>query len=302
MSQSRLSKYLRPEVLTRLARSDLLPRHLVEGTLSGRHKSPAHGFAVEFAGHREYAPGDDLRHLDWKVYFRHEKHVIKQYEMETNLVCHLMLDVSASMRYGQGDQQKLAFAARMAVTLAHLVIQQSDKAGLTLFDEEVRDAIRPSNSMEQLLLMASALDRIEPIQKTQIGKSLLDFASRAGRRAIVVVLSDFLTDPQDLIKGIQQLRYANHEVVLMQVLHHDELDFSFAGNVRFVGLEMDRQLRTHPKSIRETYLRALDTHNRQLEDICHANRCERVVCDTSKDIGKLFADYLEQRTTMRRRR
>ncbi len=301
MSQNSLSKYLRPDVLTRLARSELLPRHLVEGTLTGAHKSPLHGFAVEFAGHREYAPGDDVRHLDWKVYFRHEKHFIKQYEMETNLVCHLMLDVSASMRYGQGDQQKLRFAARMAVTLAHLVIEQSDRAGLTLFDEEVRDAIRPSNSMAQLLQMAATIDQIDPVKKTQIGDSLFDLAGRAGRRAIVVVFSDFLTDPQDLVKGLQQLRYANHEVVLMQILHHDELDFSFAGNVRFVDLETDRQLRTHPKSIREAYLRALDAHNRQIEDICHANRCEHVVCDTSVSMGRLFSDYLQQRTLLRRR-
>ena len=301
MSKSSLARYLRPDVLARLARHELLPRHLVEGTLSGAHKSPLHGFAVEFAGHREYAPGDDVRHLDWNVYFRHERHVIKQYEMETNLVCHLMLDVSASMRYGQGNQQKLAFAAQMAVTLAHLVIEHSDKVGLTLFDEEVRDTMRPSNSTGQLLQMASALDRIESVQKTQIGKSLLDLAGRAGCRAIVVVLSDFLTDPQDLVRGIQQLRYANHEVVLMQVLHHDELEFSFPGNVRFVGLETDEQLRTHPKSIRDAYLRALNEHNRQIADICHSNRCERVVCDTSVNMGKMFADYLEQRTVMHSR-
>ena len=197
MSHSALSRYLRPEVLNHLSNRSLKPRQLVEGTLTGDHKSPLHGFAVEFAGHREYVPGDDVRHLDWKVYFRHERHVIKQYEMETNLVCHLMLDVSESMRYGQGDTNKLLYAARLAITLGHLIVKQSDKVGLTLFDEQILDAMKPSNTMAQVLQMATSIDRITPTRKTRIGSSLLDLAARAGRRGIIVVLSDLLVEPDD---------------------------------------------------------------------------------------------------------
>ncbi len=301
MTRSVLSRYLRPEVLSHLTNQSLKPRQMVEGTLTGDHKSPLHGFAVEFAGHREYVPGDDVRHLDWKVYFRHERHVIKQYEMETNLVCHLMLDVSESMRYGQGDSQKLLYAARMAITLGHLIVKQSDKVGLTLFDEQILDTIKPSNTMEQVLRMASSIDRIKPARKTQVGSSLLDLAARAGRRGIIVVLSDLLVEPEDLIKGLQRLRHDNHEIVLIQVMHHDELTFDFSGMVRFLGIEQDQQVLARPKDIRDAYLTALNEHNRRLEEICTANRCERILCDTSRNLGRLFADYLQRRQLSRRR-
>lgn len=300
MGQPILSRYLRPEVLNRVSQYSLEPRQLVEGTLTGDHKSPLHGFAVEFAGHREYVPGDDVRHLDWKVYFRHERHVIKQYEMETNLVCHLMLDVSESMRYGAADTQKLLYAARLAITLGHMIVERSDKVGLTLFDEQICDYLKPSNTMGQVLQMANSVDQVEPTRKTQIGSSLLDLAARAGRRGIVIVLSDLLVEPDDLVKGLQRLRYDGHEVVMMQVLHHDELAFDFSGTVRFLGIEMDEQVLARPKDIRDAYLDALHQHNQRLEQICNANRCERIVCDTSRNMGQLFADYLQRRQVSHR--
>jgi uncharacterized protein (DUF58 family) len=302
MSQAVLSRYLQPEVLTRLRQYEFAPRQLVEGTLAGAHQSPLHGFAVEFASHRQYVPGDDLRHLDWKVYFRHDKHVIKQYEMETNLSCYLMLDVSASMRYGDGDQQKLLYASRMATTLSYLIVEQADKVSLTLFDEQVRASLRPSNTPEQVLRMTEVLEQAEPVKKTRIGPSLLDLAARAGRRAIVVVFSDFLVDLDDLEHALQRLRYDKHEVVLMQVLHHDELEFDLPGMVRFVGIEDEDQFLTRPQDIRRAYLEALDRLNTQLQEVCERNRCERVLCDTSRSMAELFADYLQQRMLTRRHR
>ncbi|MFP6614205.1 MAG: DUF58 domain-containing protein [Pirellulales bacterium] len=301
MSKAVLSRYIQPHVLTRVDQYSFAPRQLVEGTLAGAHKSPFNGFAVEFASHREYVRGDDLRHLDWKVYFRHDKHMIKQYEMETNLSCHLMLDVSASMRYGELDAQKLLFASRMAVTLGYLVVEQSDKISLTVFDEDVRVSLAPSNTMGQILKMTEALDQIEPVNKTQIGKSLLDLAGRAGRRGIVVIFSDFLVDLDDLEEALQRLRYDRHEVVLMQVMHHDELEFDIPGMVRFVGLEDMDQFLTRPQDIRAAYLDALNKFNDRLQAICEANVCERVVCDTTRDMSELFADYLQQRHATRRR-
>ncbi|MCP4005996.1 MAG: DUF58 domain-containing protein [bacterium] len=260
-----------------------------------------HGFAVEFAGHRQYVPGDDVKHLDWRVYFRQDRHVIKQYEMETNLVCHLMLDVSESMRYGQADTQKLLYAARLAITLGHLIVEQSDKVSLALFDEEIRDRLKPSNTMAQVLQMATAVDQIEPTRKTQMGPALLDLAARAGRRGIVIILSDLLVEPDDLVAGLQRLRYDGHEVVLMQVMHHDELAFDFSGTIRFLGIEMDEQVLARPNDIRDAYLDALGEHNARLEEICNANRCERVLCDTSRNMGNLFADYLQRRQVSHRR-
>ena len=190
MARTVLSRYIQPEVLGRLAHLDFVPRGLVEGTLAGAHKSPFHGFAVEFAGHREYVPGDDVRHLDWKVYYRHDKFFIKQYEMETNLVCHLMLDISASMRYGRLGQQKLLHASRAAVTLGHLIIEQTDRVSFTTFDTRERHSLPPSTNLSQIIRITEVLDQVAPVEKTAIGQPLLELADRAGRRGIVIIFSD----------------------------------------------------------------------------------------------------------------
>ena len=291
-----MSKYIRPDVLTRIARIKFEPKQLVEGTLAGAHRSPFHGFAIEFAGHRDYVPGDDVRHLDWKVYYRHRKYLIKQYEMDTNLVCHLMLDVSASMRYGDGDSQKLLYAARMAVTLANLIVEQSDRVSLTTFDEHVVNSLAPSNSLAQLINMSEMLDEVEPVKKTRIGPSLMDLAARAGRRAIIVILSDFFVDLDDLNDAVQRLCYDDHEVVLMQVLHNDEIKFDMPGTIRFVGLEDDREIDARPDDTRKAYLDAMKQFNDRIESIANANQCERLICNTSRDMAEFFADYLHSRS------
>ena len=165
MANSVLSRYLDPDVLSAVADRHFEPRGLVIGNLAGAHKSPLSGFAVEFAGHREYAPGDDPKHIDWRVYFNRDKFVVKQYELETNFVCHLLLDISASMRYGEGRQQKLLYAAQMATTLGYSIVRQSDKVSLATFDTHVRDRITPSNSMDQMVRMAQYLEDIATARK-----------------------------------------------------------------------------------------------------------------------------------------
>jgi len=302
MARAILGKYIQPNVLTRLARLEFEPRQLVEGNLAGSHKSPFHGFAVEFAGHREYVPGDDLRHLDWKVYYRHDKHFIKQYEMETNFVCHMMLDVSASMRYGRGDQKKLTYASRMAATLGYLIIEQMDKVALATFDDRIREALPPSNSLEQIIRMSEVLDVIKPVEKTAIGPAVLELAGRTGRRGIVILFSDLFVDLDDLARALQRLRYERHEVVLFQVMHHDELDFRMPGMIRFEGLEDDERFLTRPDDVRGAYLEALGRFQERLETVCESNQCERVVCDTSRPMAELFANYLQHRSVSGRRR
>jgi len=302
MAKTVLSRYIKPEVLGRLAALNFVPREMVEGTLAGAHKSPFHGFAVEFAGHREYVPGDDLRHLDWKAYFRHDKYFIKQYEMETNLVCHILLDISASMRYGSDDQQKLLYASRVATTLAHLIVEQSDRVGFSTFDTAERHLLRPSTNLAQIVQMTEVLDEIKPVEKTAISGPLLDLANRAGRRGIVIVLSDFFVDLDDLEQALQRLRYDKHEVVLMHVLHPDEIKFELPGTVRFVGLENDEQFLTRPDDIRQAYLEVFNRFTGRIDDICQHNRCERVLVDTSRSMAEVLADYLQQRTVIQRMR
>ena len=296
MTQAILSKYIRPQVLKQLSRFKLDPRQLVEGTLAGAHKSPFHGFAVEFASHREYVPGDDLRHLDWKVYFRHEKHVIKQYEMETNLNCHLLLDISASMRYGDDDQQKLLYASRLATTLAYLIVEQSDRVSLTTFDSKIRGSLPLSNNVRQILKMTESLDSVNATDKTNVTDVLNEFAAGIARRSIVIVVSDFLVDLDGLDRTLQRLRYDKHEVVLMQVMHHDEIHFPLEGMIRFIGLEDPDQFLTRPQDIRDGYLDALQKFNSEFTEICEANRCEFITCDTSNELGVTLANYLQERT------
>jgi len=302
MAKSVLSRYLNPEVLSRVADRPLSPRGLVMGNLAGAHKSPLHGFAVEFAGHREYVWGDDPKHVDWRLYFTRDKYFIKQYEMETNFVCHLLLDVSASMRYGEERQQKLLYAAQMATTLGYSIVRQSDKVSLATFDEQIRGFITPSNSMSQIVRMTGHLDELEPVQKTQMAECLTELTGRMKRREIVMIFSDFFTDLEALEAALQRMIYNRHEVVLFQVMHHDELAFEFDGMIKFHGLEVADEYLAQPEDLRETYLAAVKRFNDELEQICQRNRMERVLVDTSRDMGEVFVDYLNQRSLRNRGR
>jgi len=297
-----LARYLDPEVLGRIADRDVEPRGLVVGNLAGAHKSPLSGFAVEFAGHREYVPGDDTKHIDWRVYFNREKYMIKQYEMETNFVCHLLLDVSASMRYGEGRQQKLLYASQMVSMLGYSICNQSDKVTLGTFDQHVRGWVPPSNSMTQISRMVTHLHEIEAKEKTGLGVALNELAERMRRREIVMIFSDFFGDLDELESAIHRMRYNKHEVVLFQIMHHDELAFEFDGMVKFVGLEIPDELLAQTDDLRRAYLQAVANFNEQLDQVVARNGCERVLVDTSRDMGEMFVDYLNQRSLLNRGR
>lgn len=297
-----LSRYLDADVLSRVAGRQIEPRGLVLGNLAGAHKSPLAGFAVEFAGHREYVPGDDPRHVDWRVYYRRDKYFIKQYEMETNFVCHLVLDVSASMRYGDDGQQKLLYASRMATTLGYAVVRQSDKVSLATFDDRLRGFVPPSNSMAQIVRMTEHLDQVKPVEKTGLADCLTELAGRMRRREIVIIFSDFFTDLEALESALQRMRYARHEVVLFQVMHHDELAFDLDGMIRFQGLEVPEFYLAQPEELRTAYLQAMGRFHQQFAGLCQRNRVERVLVDTSRDMSEVFVDYLNQRSLLNRGR
>jgi uncharacterized protein (DUF58 family) len=302
MARTILSRYLTPEVLGKISGRRIEPRGLVLGNLAGAHKSPLAGFAVEFAGHREYVWGDDPKHIDWRLYFNRGRYFVKQYEMETNLVCHFLLDTSASMRYGTGRQQKLQYAAELIAALGYAVLRQSDKVSLAAFDDELRGFVPPGNAMAQILRMTELLEQIEPIHKTRMGECLAELSGRLGRREIVMLFSDFFTDLGTLEAALQQMRYHRHEVVLFQVLHHDELAFPFDELTRFVGLEAPEELLAQPEEVRRRYLEALGGFQQELEALCQRNRVERVVVDTERDAGEVLVDYLNQRSLLNRGR
>jgi uncharacterized protein (DUF58 family) len=302
MLKSILSRYLDPEVLSHVAERAFEPRGLVIGNLAGAHKSPLSGFAVEFAGHREYVAGDDPKHIDWRVYYTRDKYFVKQYELETNFVGHLLLDVSASMRYGEGIEQKLMYAAQMAVTLGYSIVKQTDKVSLVTFDNRTRGIIPASNSMDQIVRMTQHLEEIEPQEKTEMADCLTEVASRMGRREIVMIFSDFFTSLDKLEPVLQRLRFAQHEVVLFQVMHHDELFFELDGMTKFMGLEIPEEILAQPEDLRAAYLAAVNRFNGELEAMAIRNGCERVLCDTRRNMRELFIDYLNRRSLLNRGR
>jgi uncharacterized protein (DUF58 family) len=296
MQRTILSRYLDPQVLNQVAQAPLQPHGLVLGNLAGEHRSPLAGFAVEFAGHREYAPGDDLRHLDWRVYYRREKLFIKQYDLETNFVAHLVLDTSASMRYGQGAEEKWNYAARAAMTLAYMIVRQSDKVGLLLVDRHVRAAVPPGSALPQIVRMSQTLDEAPRDAPTDLAQALLEVAGRLGRRQIVLIFSDFFTDLTALEHALQRLRYDGHDVVLLQVLHPDERHFQLHGQIRFVPLEEGTPLQASADDLRPAYLRALADHEQRLEAAARRNRCEWVRLDSGQSLAGQLLDYLHRQT------
>ena len=303
MAKSVLSRYINPDVLSRIADRPIEPRGLVLGNLAGAHKSPLAGFAVEFAGHREYVAGDDPKHIDWRLYFNRDRYFIKQYEMETNFVCHLLLDVSASMRYGDEGEQKLLYAAQMATMLGYSIIRQHDKVSLATFDSKVRGVVPPSNSMAQVLRITNHLDEIDPVEKTRMSECLTEIAGRLGRREIVMIFSDFLTDLDRLEPAIQQLRYNKHEVVLFHVLHHHEWTFDLEGMVKFRGLEMpEDEFLTQTEDIKSGYLKVVEEFRKRFDELCQRNLIERIEVDTRREMSDVLIDYLNQRSLMAGRR
>jgi uncharacterized protein (DUF58 family) len=256
MSKSVLYRYVDAALLDRLEQRTLQPRQLVLGNLAGGHPSPLSGFAVEFAGHREYVPGDDPKHIDWRVYFNRDKFVTKQYELETNFVCHLLLDASESMAYGAGESQKLQVAVRMAVSLAHCMVRQRDKVALATFAGGLRQELPPSNTMEHLIQIAQRLAQLTLTEPSDLGSALYQLGEYSGRRSIVIALSDCFTDLNTLNRGLQRHVSLRNEVLLFQIVHPDECDFPFHGDFEFVGLEGEDRLRGSAEDMRQYYLDA----------------------------------------------
>ncbi len=288
-------RYLDPLVLAKVGSLELQARLIVEGYLSGMHKSPYHGFSVEFAQHREYVPGDDIKHVDWKVYGRTGRFFLKQYEEETNLVLWLLLDVSESMRYGSGPVTKYDYACMTAAALAYLTLHQQDSVGLVTFDNQVRTFLRPSSQPSYLKEMVNVLNRGAPREKTRLAPIFHDLADRLNRRAIVVLLSDLFDEPADVLAGLQHLRYKRHEVVVLHVLDRAELEFPFQEATLFRGLEQYPELLTDPRSLRQGYLEQVDLFVEELERGCRSLNADYVQVRTDADLGVALSGHLAHR-------
>ena len=292
-------QYLDPKILAGLEGLQLRARLIVEGYVSGVHRSPYQGFSIEFAEHREYAPGDDLRYVDWKVFGRTDKFYLKQFEEETNQICNLLLDTSESMRYQseQAPMSKLEYAQCAAAALSYLILQQQDSAGLVTFDHEIRALVRPSSNPSHLKELLHVMQESVPERKTATGAIFHDLAERFRKRGIVVILSDLFDDVDSMMAGLKHLRHRRHEVILFHVLDPAELDFRFQHVTLFRGLEQLPDVLVEPRALRRAYLRELDRFVRRLKRGCRMHQIDYVPMRTDQSLELALSSYLSSRMT-----
>ncbi len=287
-------KLLDPATVSRAESLGMAARFIVEGYMAGEHKSPYRGFAIEFAQHREYSSGDDTRHLDWKVLGRTERYYIKQYEQETNYIAHILVDGSESMRYRgtEGALSKLEYAKSAAACLSYLVLHQRDSVSLTLFDKEIREHLPRSDARNQLFRILETLSNFDPKGETALPHVLHEMARRIRRKGIVIIISDFFDDEAAVIKGIQHLRFAGHEVLGLQVLDNDEVEFPFTGLVEFEGMENVENVKTRPSEIKKTYLQEMGAFREKLRSGFEKSECHFATLNTSQPLDAALGGYL----------
>jgi len=248
------ARYLDPAIVARLGTIDLKARTIVEGFLTGLHRSPYKGFSVEFAEYRQYLPGDDLATLDWKVFARSDKHFVKKYEEETNLTCHLLIDVSRSMGYGSGEITKLQYASYLTGALAYLMHRQRDSFGLLAFDDSISALLPASARAGHLRAVLLALERLKVGAGTDVAKPLHDLAAAVRKRGMVVLVSDLLDDPKNVLEGLKHFRYRGTDVIVFHILDPFELKFPFEQAARFRDMETAEEVMAVPGSVRQDYV------------------------------------------------
>ena len=294
-------RFLHPEAIKRIARLDLRARHIVEGFLSGRHRSPYFGQSVEFRQHREYVAGDDLRHVDWKVWARQDRLTVKQFEEDTNLRCTLMVDLSSSMQYGSGPMNKYEIACTVASSLAYLILHQQDAVGCVAFDEKIRSTVPTRTKRTHLNSIIEALNVQQPADKTDMSTLLRQVAETYPRRGMMVLISDLLTDREPLFKGLKLLRQRGHDVLVLHIMDDDELDFPFSGPTRFEGLEAEDALNCNPRALRAGYMEALQEFLDDVRRTSAQSGIDYKLIRCSDPLDAALASFISARMGMQRR-
>ncbi len=289
-------KYLRPEVINQVSRLDLRARFIVEGFLSGLHASPYHGFSVEFSEHRKYAPGDDLKDLDWNVYAKTDKYYTRKYEAETNLTGYLVMDLSGSMAYTYRQSlTKFDYSICLAAALGYLMIHQQDPVGLITFDTAIRACLPPRSKRKQLADILGLLAGLKPSGLTDVAGSLHRVAAMVRSKGLVMIFSDLLVEPEPVLEALHHLRHRGHEVIVFHVLDEAEVHFPFEGMVEFHDVEVKRQLAVDARGMRADYLKALAEFRERYRERCARAAVDYVPMDTSVGFDRALMQYLLQR-------
>jgi uncharacterized protein (DUF58 family) len=289
---------LDPRTLAKLSGLQLRARHIVEGYVSGLHRSPYHGFSIEFAEHREYAPGDDLRYVDWKVFGRTDKIYLKQFEDETNLICYIVLDASESMQYRGPDTplSKFEYAQCLATAVAWLVLEQQDAVGLVTFNDQIRTNISPSSNASHLQDLLRVMETTDPIAKTNTGATFHELAERFRKRGVVLILSDLFDNVSTMLAGLKHFRHRRHDVILLHVLDPAELDFPFRSPTLFKGLEEYPEVLADPRALRRAYLREFETFRHRIQRGCRNQEMDYQLISTDQPLDAALSNYLARRT------
>ncbi|MEM7375422.1 MAG: DUF58 domain-containing protein [Bacteroidota bacterium] len=302
-------KYLDPMVVSKLKNIEIKAKLIVEGFITGMHKSPYHGFSVEFAEHRPYNPGESLRNVDWKVYAKTDKLFSKKYEEETNLRCQVVMDVSDSMRYPQTGMTKLEYGAYLAASLQYLMIGQRDAAGMTLFDEEIRFYAPAKSRYSWLVPIFKKLEEVAAsteyfTHKTAAAKVLHQVAMKFNRRSFVVLITDLFNQQEDedaLFKALQHLRHAKHEVLVFHLLDKStEQEFDFPNRpIILKDLESGEKIEVMPNQIRDQYQQQMTAYTKRFKQRCYEFNIDFIDVDIKTPYDKVLTDYLVKRRTLR---
>jgi uncharacterized protein (DUF58 family) len=292
-------RFLQPDVVAKLSNMELIARLVVEGFITGLHKSPYHGFSVEFAEHRQYMPGDEIRHIDWKIYGRTDRYYIKQFEEETNLKAYIVLDGSGSMGFSSGGRlTKLEYASYVAAALAQLLVQQRDAVGFVHYDDALRTYMPPHATKSYLREILRALDGVRPVKTTATSSTLHEVAERIKRRGLVILISDLFDEPKQVMTALRHFRHKKNEVIVMQVLDPLERSFAFDRDAVFRDLETGEKITTQPWHIRQAYReemrKFLDFYKRD----CRQNNIDYILLDTATPFDVALFEFLHKRQKM----
>ena len=289
------SRFLDPAVLTQLPSLELRAKKLVEGVFVGYHKSPQFGYSVEFADHREYVHGDDLRTVDWKVWARKDKYYVKRFEMESQLKATIVLDVSKSMAFGAGRWTKLTYSSMLAATLAYLIIHQNDMAGLVTFDREIRSYVPPRGSRAHLRLLLHILDTVVPGPATNVAQVCHQLAETIKARGMIILISDLLDDEDAVIHALRHFQYQRHDVIVFHVLDEAELELPYQELANFVELESGRRVAVDPATFRRTYQERVGAYCAKVKAGCRQTAIDYRLVSSAEPIERVLTEFLQFR-------
>ena len=289
-------KYMDPEVVNKIDNLSLRARLVVEGFIIGMHKSPYHGFSVEFSEHRPYGFGDEIKYIDWKLWGKTDRFYIKQFEEETNLKCHMILDKSSSMNFSSNNVTKFDYSKSLSAALTYLMIKQQDAIGLTTFDEKIDVSINPKSKISHLNLLLKTMHNAKPGGETNISRLLHVLAESIKKRGLIILISDLLDNQEDIVKGLRHFRYKGHEIIIFHIIDPKEKDLNYNDNINFIDLETTESIITDSRLIRKKYNKAFNNFCDYYSTQCSKNKIDYVPVLTSDSLDKSLMQYLMKRS------